>query len=303
MPSEPCKALNKQGYLFFSPTSTAALKPCLWCKRALAGGDMCYKHQFYGIDSHRCVQMTPTLKCNQRCLFCWRSFEHEMVEVEECPPETILAGVHKLQKQALAGYNSVLGNTVTEEKWKEALAPKHVAISLSGEPTLYSRLPELVDLFNANGYTTFVVSNGTNPDVLAKCRPFQQYVSLDAPDIEIYEKTCRPMGDADGYWSRIQESLARLSTKRSAVRITLVAGHNDTKPEGYARLLQDAGATFVEVKGYMYLGYSRNRLQRNNMPEHAQVREFAERIAASCDYKIRDENPLSRVICLEREET
>jgi tRNA wybutosine-synthesizing protein 1 len=303
MPSAPCDALRKQGYLFFSPTSTAALKPCLWCKRALTGGDMCYKHQFYGIDSHRCVQMTPTLRCNQRCLFCWRSFEHVMAEVEECPPETILAGVHKLQKKALAGYNAVLDNTVTEERWKEALAPKHVAISLSGEPTLYSRLPELVDLFNANGYTTFVVSNGTNPDVLAQCRPFQQYVSLDAPDKETYEKTCRPMGDADAFWSRVKESLAQLSTKRSAVRITLVAGHNDTKPEGYARLLQDAGATFVEVKGYMYLGYSRNRLQRNNMPEHERVREFAEKIAASCDYKIRDENPLSRVICLEREET
>jgi len=168
MPSGPCDALNKQGYLFFSPESSAALKPCLWCKRALAGGEMCYKHQFYGIESHRCVQLTPTLKCNQRCLFCWRSFEHEAVEVRECPPETILAGVHKLQKQALAGYNAVLDNTVTEEKWKEALNPKHVAISLSGEPTLYSKLPELVDLFNANGYTSFVVSNGTNPDVLAR---------------------------------------------------------------------------------------------------------------------------------------
>ncbi|HNX17468.1 MAG TPA: 4-demethylwyosine synthase TYW1 [Methanoregula sp.] len=301
MPSAPCDALRKQGYLFFSPTSTAALKPCLWCKRALTGGDMCYKHQFYGIDSHRCVQMTPTLRCNQRCLFCWRSFEHEMPEEEECPPETILAGVHKLQKKALAGYNAVLDNTVTDERWKEALVPKHVAISLSGEPTLYCRLPELVDLFNANGYTTFVVSNGTNPDVLARCRPFQQYVSLDAPDEETYEKTCRPMGDAGAYWERIRESLNALSTKRSAVRITVVAGHNDINPEGYARILQDAGATFVEVKGYMYLGYSRNRLQRNNMPEHEHVRQFAAKIAASCDYKIRDENPQSRVVCLERE--
>jgi tRNA wybutosine-synthesizing protein 1 len=303
MPSGPCDALNRQGYLFFSPESSAALKPCLWCKRALAGGEMCYKHQFYGIDSHRCVQMTPTLKCNQRCLFCWRSFEHEAIEVEECPPETILAGVHKLQKKALAGYNAVLDNTVTEEKWKEALAPKHVAISLSGEPTLYSRLPELVDLFNTNGYTTFVVSNGTNPEVLAKCRPFQQYVSLDAPDLATYTKVCRPLGDPESFWERIHESLSGLKTKRSAVRITLVSGHNDTDPASYARILQDAGATFVEVKGYMYLGYSRNRLQRNNMPEHAQVREFAERITASCDYTIRDENPLSRVICLEREET
>jgi len=261
---------------------------------------MCYKHQFYGIASHRCVQMTPTLKCNQRCLFCWRSFEHEAVETEECPPETILAGVHKLQKKALAGYNAVLDNTVTEEKWKEALEPKHVAISLSGEPTLYSKLPQLVDLFNANDYTTFVVSNGTNPDVLARCRPFQQYVSLDAPDLATYAKICRPLGDPAAFWERIHESLSRLKTKRSAVRITLVAGHNDTDPAGYARILQDSGATFVEVKGYMYLGYSRNRLQRTNMPEHAQVRAFAEKIAASCDYTIRDENPLSRVICMER---
>ncbi len=300
MPSAPCDARRKQGYLFFSPASSAALKPCLWCKRALAGGKMCYKHQFYGIDSHRCVQMTPTLRCNQRCLFCWRSFEHEVADEVECLPETILAGIKKLQKKALAGYNAVLDNTVTEERWQEALAPRHVAISLSGEPTLYSRLPELVDLFNASGYTTFVVSNGTNPGVLARCRPFQQYVSLNAPNTEIYEKTCRPMGDAEEFWSRIRESLAQLRAKRSAVRITLVSGLNDTDPQGYARLLQDAGATFVEVKGYMYLGYSRNRLQRNNMPEHEQVRDFAERIAASCDYKIRDENPLSRVICMER---
>ena len=45
---------------------------------------MCYKAQFYGIESHRCVQMTD-LRCNQQCLFCWRSFEHEVVEEEECP--------------------------------------------------------------------------------------------------------------------------------------------------------------------------------------------------------------------------
>ena len=194
MPSAPCDARRKQGYLFFSPASSAALKPCLWCKRALTGGEMCYKHQFYGIDSHRCVQMTPTLRCNQRCLFCWRSFEHEVADEVECLPETILAGIKKLQKKALAGYNAVLDNTVTEERWQEALAPRHVAISLSGEPTLYSRLPELVDLFNASGYTTFVVSNGTNPGVLARCRPFQQYVSLNAPNTEIYEKTCPAHG-------------------------------------------------------------------------------------------------------------
>ncbi len=57
---------------------------------------------------------------------------------------------------------------------------------------------------------------------------------------------------------------------------------------------------FVEVKGYMYLGYSRKRLVRENMPEHELVRSFAEKIAAVCDYRIKDENVLSRVVCLER---
>jgi tRNA wybutosine-synthesizing protein 1 len=297
MPSDPCKPLQKQGYQFFSKSSSAALKPCMWCKRALAGGEMCYKHQFYGIDSHRCVQMTPTLRCNQRCLFCWRSFEHEPEEMEECPPETILAGVHKFQKKALAGYNAVLDNTVTEERWQEALNPRHVAISLSGEPTLYSQLPQLIDLFNTNGYTTFLVSNGTNPDMLRRCNPFQMYVSLDAPDEQTYLKVCRPSGN---YWEQVKESLANLGSHRSAVRITLVKGLNDFSPEKYAATLQDSGARFVEVKGYMYLGYSRNRLARENMPDHAYVRSFAEKIAAACDYRFRDENELSRVICMER---
>jgi len=269
----------------------------MWCKRALKGGDMCYKHQFYGIDSHRCVQMTPTLRCNQRCLFCWRSFEHEVEEEEECSPEMILAGIHKFQKKALAGYNAVLENSVTEERWQEALEPKHIAISLSGEPTLYRQLPRLIDLFNRNGYTTFLVSNGTNPDVLARCNPYQMYVSLDAPDKETYMSVCRPLED---YWERIQESLDHLESRRSAVRITLVKGLNDFAPEKYAALLQESGSRFVEVKGYMYLGYSRKRLVRENMPEHERVRSFAEKIAAECDYRIKDENVLSRVVCLER---
>jgi tRNA wybutosine-synthesizing protein 1 len=269
----------------------------MWCKRALEGGDMCYKHQFYGIDSHRCVQMTPTLRCNQRCLFCWRSFEHKMVDEVECPPQVILDGLHKFQKKALAGYNAVLDNTVTDDRWKEALDPRHVAISLSGEPTLYSHLPALIDLLNEKGYTTFLVSNGTNPEMLAQCKPYQMYVSLDAPDEKTYNAICRPLGD---YWETVNESLRMLGKRRSAVRITLVKGLNDIAPERYAAILQDSGARFVEVKGYMYLGYSRNRLKRENMPEHDAVRSFAEKIAAASDYAIKDENRLSRVVCLER---
>jgi tRNA wybutosine-synthesizing protein 1 len=257
---------------------------------------MCYKHQFYGIESHRCVQMTPTLRCNQRCLFCWRSFEHVFPEETECLPEEIVEAVPHLQKKALSGYK--VSPYVTKERFLEALDPKHVAISLSGEPTLYSKLPQLVNLFNEKGYTTFVVSNGTRPWILEECNPFQLYVSLDAPERETYLKVCRPQED---YWEYIMQSLSLLGKKRSAIRITLVRGLNDYMPELYGRMVQDSGATYVEVKGYMFLGYSRKRLTRDRMPPHSHVRSFAEEIAAYTDYEILDENQSSRVVCLGRE--
>ncbi|NLZ30038.1 MAG: 4-demethylwyosine synthase TYW1 [Methanomicrobiales archaeon] len=296
MHSEACKALRKQGYQFVNTTSSAAVKPCMWNKRALRGGDMCYKAQFYGIESHRCVQMTPTLRCNQQCLFCWRSFEHEVTEEEECPPAEIIESLPRLQKKALSGYK--VSPYVTPERFAEALSPTMVAVSLSGEPTCYSHLPELIDGLNAEGYTTFLVSNGTRPDVLDRCRPYQTYVSLDAPDRETYLRLCRPRED---YWDLVQESLAGLASRRSVIRTTVVRGYNDFAPEGYAAIYQDSGARFVEVKGYMYLGYSRNRLQKDQMPKHRDVRAFAAEIADHCDYFIKDESPVSRVVCLERD--
>lgn len=298
MQSEACKALRKQGYLFFSKESSAALKPCMWNKRALRGGEMCYKNKFYGISSHRCVQMTPTLKCNQSCLFCWRSMEYEVVESEECPPEVIVERIPPLQKKALAGYNPSADKSTTDpELWEEALSPNMIAISLSGEPTMYSRLPELIDMLNERGNTTFLVSNGTRPEMIERCHPYQTYISLDAPDRETYLKVCRPEED---YWDNIQKSLSLLGKRRSAIRTTVVKGINDFSPENYATMYQDSGASFIEVKGYMYLGYSRFRLERENMPEHSEVRDFALEISKYCDYKITDESPISRVVCMER---
>lgn len=298
MQSEACKALRKQGYLFFSKDSSAALKPCMWNRRALKGGDMCYKNKFYGISSHRCVQMTPTLRCNQNCLFCWRSMEHEVVESEECPPEIIVERIPALQKKALAGYNPVADTSTTDPAlWEEALSPNMIALSLSGEPTLYSKLPELIDMLNERGNTTFLVSNGTRPEMIERCHPYQTYISLDAPDRDTYLKVCRPEED---YWDNIRKSLALLGDRRSAIRTTVVKGLNDFFPENYAAMYQESGASFIEVKGYMYLGYSRFRLERENMPEHSEVRDFALEISKHCDYKITDESPISRVVCMER---
>ncbi|MDD1679438.1 MAG: 4-demethylwyosine synthase TYW1 [Methanomicrobiales archaeon] len=296
MPLPPCETLKRQGYQFFSPRSSAAVKPCLWCKAALTRGEMCYKHQFYGIDSHRCVQMTPTLRCTQRCLFCWRSFEHQVTEEEACPPEEILRWIPILQKKALSGFK--VSPRVPQEKFQEALNPRHVALSLAGEPTLYPDLPRLLDLLNEGGYTTFLVSNGTRPEVLEKCHPYQQYISLCAPDEGVYRRLCRPVEDS---WEAVRQSLSLLGNRRSAIRITLVAGWNDRNPAQYGRLIQDSAPTFVEVKSFMYLGYSRKRLRRENMPEFNHVQDFAHEIAACSGYRIADENAVSRVVLLRRE--
>src|SRR3989338_8959600 len=68
------KDLYKQGYRFVGNHS--AVKLCMWAKRALTTDDFCYKQQFYGISSHRCVQMTPSLDvCSQRCAWCWRDID------------------------------------------------------------------------------------------------------------------------------------------------------------------------------------------------------------------------------------
>ncbi len=288
------------GYLFFDPSSSASLKPCLWCKRALTGGEMCYKHQFYGIESHRCVQLTPTLKCNHRCLFCWRSFEHEHPGEKDLPPAEIVNRIPFLQKKGLAGYK--ISPKVTPERWDEAITPNQVAISLSGEPTLYPYLPELIEMLNQKGCTTFLVSNGTNPDELRACRPFQKYVSLTATDRETYLKVAQPIED---YWDRLQESLVSLGKEtdqgaRTAFRITVVKGINDHDPEGFARLIQESGASFVEVKSYMHVGFSQRRLTLGHMPLHPEIEAFVQAMLPHCEYSVRGANSQSRVICLEK---
>ena len=56
---------------YHSENHTAA-QTCGWTANALRGEGRCYKNTFYGIQSHRCIQMTPVVKCNERCVFCWR---------------------------------------------------------------------------------------------------------------------------------------------------------------------------------------------------------------------------------------
>ena len=79
------------------------------------------------------------------------------------------SGSLSAQEKILTGYK---GNPKTNwRKFQEALTPKHVAISLTGEPTLYEPLGDLIEAFHQKGFTTFLVSNGTLPTKTFKTKP------------------------------------------------------------------------------------------------------------------------------------
>ena len=240
------------------------------------GRGSCYKSKFYGVQSHRCLQMTPTLMCNQRCLFCWRPTEVPVPAPEEWDsPENIVEESIACQRKLITGFGG--SPNALKERWLEGNEPNNVAISLSGEPTFYPYLPELIEEYKKRGFTTFLVTNGTVPEMLAKVSPSQLYMSLDAPDLETYLKVCQPRSPA--LWEKINESLSLMKQKKSrtVIRTTLVKGENLFKPEAYARLMEKASPDFVEIKAYMHLGFSRLRLDRSAMPTHARACSILEK--------------------------
>ncbi len=286
--------LKKHGYHLAG--THGAVKTCLWLNKSMRNGGGCYKSLFYGMTSHRCIQMTPTLVCNHRCPHCWRAVEVPVALPDTWdPPEELVKSCLIEQRRLVSGYGG--SEFMNRTKWNEAFDPKHAAISLAGEPTLYPYLPELVEEFHKKGITTFVVTNGTNPDVVGNLKPTQLYISLNAPDKETYQKACAPLTET---WENIKQTLEVMKEQgtRTAVRITLTKGVNMISPEGYARLIGLAEPDYVELKAYMHLGFSRNRLSRDSMPSHEEVLDFSEKVAEALGYCIADQSEASRVVLL-----
>jgi len=287
---------------YHSQNHTAA-QTCGWTKNALNGEGKCYKNIFYGIESHRCIQMTPVVKCNERCVFCWRDHAghaYELGDVEWDDPEAVVDASIDLQQKLLSGFGG--NENVPRERFEEAMEPRHVAISLDGEPTLYPYLPELIEAFHERGITTFLVSNGTKPDVLAECSPTQLYVSVDAADRRTFESTVKAV--EDDAWHGLIETLDVLAEKddtRTVIRTTLVDGQNMHTPAWYAAMCSRAQADFVELKAYMHVGHSRGRLDRDSMPDHEDVVAFAERMQEFLPHDELREVPASRVAMLARD--
>lgn len=288
---------------------------CLWNRKSLQGHRGCYKVKFYGIDCHRCAQMSPALAwCSEACVFCWRPMEWmkrtSFNEDEVDGPGLIIAETVKKRRKLISGIKG--GPKCDIRKFNEAFDrfPSHWAISLSGEPTIYPKLGEMIRELKAHPEvkTVFLVTNGQEPERLAQLArddalPTQLYISLAAPGEESFRKINRSVYK-DG-WKRLQGSLELMATLpcRRVIRLTLIKGLNDSDADisGFAQLISKSQADFLEVKSYMALGFSRKRLGPGFMSEHEGVRAFSERLAAAMPgYRIEDEDEASRIVLLKR---
>ncbi|MBB5252528.1 4-demethylwyosine synthase TYW1 [Sulfurisphaera ohwakuensis] len=302
------KELEKEKYHIVGNHSV--YKKCHWTHEALTSGRYCYKGKFYGIESHRCVQMSPTAAwCWFRCIHCWR-LEPEDIGIEwdetklpvEDDPDIIVEKSIEEHKRAVSGYFGREG--VDKNKVKEAITPRHVAISLTGEPTLYDRLGELIKEYHKRGLTTFLVTSGVRPDILASLEeePTQLFVSLQAPNEFKHKLINRPI--VANSWNLVMKTLEILPSFSSptVIRMTMIKGFNmsDEDAREFARLMEIAQPTYIEVKAYMHVGPSTYRLSKDAMPRHFEIKEFAKKLAEHTGYKILSEHIPSRIVLLSK---
>jgi tRNA wybutosine-synthesizing protein 1 len=291
--------LEKQQYRIVGNHS--AVKICHWTKESLREKGFCYKQKFYGIQTHRCLQMTPTVAwCNQSCVYCWRPIEKtigvNMDNVELDEPADIIDGCIEAQRALLMGFKGREG--INMKLFEEAMEPTQAAISLSGEPALYPKLPGLIEEFHKRNFTTFLVTNGTVPEMLEKIpEPTNLYISIDSPVKADYLKIDRPM--IKGTWEDLNKSLSLLQSFRcnTVARVTLM---RDTmkNPIEMGKFLEKYKPTFIECKAYMHVGCSKNRVKREQMPEHNEIMVYATEIENNTEYTLKDSKQESRVALL-----
>ena len=269
------KTLTKQGYKIIGTHS--GVKLCRWTKSMLRGRGGCYKHTFYGIESHRCMEATPSLACANKCVFCWRHHSNPVGtdwrwKME--PAEFIFAGAVENHRKMINEFKGVPG--VIPDKLEEGMTVRHCALSLVGEPIMYPEISKFVRLLHAEKISSFLVTNAQFPEAIRDLDPCTQlYVSVDASTKESLKKIDRPL--FKDFWERFLESLAELKKKgqRTVYRLTLVKGWNAEEMDNYASLVSLGKPDFIEIKGVTFCGSSKaSSLTMENVPWHSEVVRF-----------------------------
>jgi len=326
IPDKVEKILKKQHYEIVGKHS--AVQVCRWTKKSLRDEGICYKEKFYGIKSHLCCQMSPAVMwCPNKCLHCWRAIEltlGEKLEKEDSPKE-IVDGCIEAQKKLLIGFKRGKKKNLSKanmEKWKEAQEPMQFAISLSGEPTLYSKIGELIEELRRRGKTSFLVTNGLYPEKILELKnknqlPTQLYVSVNTSNKKLYDRFHR--SSMKNAWEKLNQSLEILRTlncrtapkgvprdilpgmsTRGIFRMNLVKDLNMNKEhiKEYAELIKKAKPMFVEVKGFMSIGFARQRLGYDKMPSFDEMLEFVKKLSKETGLKLLDSHEYSRAFVL-----
>ncbi|MGM5483717.1 MAG: 4-demethylwyosine synthase TYW1 [Nanobdellota archaeon] len=291
--------LEKQQYRIVGEHS--AVKVCGWTKNTITNKGFCYKYKFYGIRSHQCLQMTSSMFCASRCLFCWRGEKAPVSKTWYGPidkPSFIVDESIKKQKSLLEGFK---GNENANKKLVNQMNnTRHVALSLTGEAITYPEINNLLKEFHKKNISTFLVTNAQYPEEIESIENVTQlYLSIDAPDNKLFKKIDRPLF-AD-YEKRIQKSLEALSKKnfRTCIRLTAIKNLNMCNLEGYKNLIEKGNPDFLEVKAYMHVGASKNLLEYENMPMMDEIKEFSKQLNELLEnYEIIDEHIPSRVVLL-----
>ncbi len=303
MKSKVFDKLEKQHYSIVGEHS--AVQVCRWTKHSLLNMGECYKEKFYGIKSHECCQMTPWLSCQNQCLHCWRPIELSIKLGNKTDnPKKVIENCIKAQRKLLSGCG---GNEKTDkQKYKQAQNPSQFAISLIGEPTLYPKLAELIKELRRQKKTSFLVSNGLLPEAIKKLEkknslPTQLYVSLLYPDEKLFREITK--NKAKDSWKKFNQTLSLIKNlkTRTVIRMTLVRDLNmdDEHIKNYAELIKKASPDFVEVKGFMSVGFARERLGYSRMPRHEEIAEFSNKLLKLLQkYKFLDDKMESRVVLL-----
>ena len=307
--------------------NSSAVQICSWTKKSLKGEGVCWKEKFYGIESHRCCQMTPAVMwCDNACLHCWRPIEYNLggdmkgVEIDE--PKEILEKIIEARKQLMIGHGG--DQNIPKKKLEEAFNPTLFTLSLSGEATLYPKLPEMIKEIRKRKAVSFIVTNGQHPEMISKLEkenalPTQLTISTNAPNEKLF-KIWHNSKNPDA-WERFNKTLdlvRELKGKtRRAIRLTLVrelftgsklnriTNMSKENVSEYSDMIKKADPDFVHVKGFKSLGYSRKRLGYDKQPFHEEIRTFAEDLLKELrkwdrEWKIMGEAERSTVFLLSR---
>lgn len=279
------KNLTKQGYVVVG--SHSGVKICRWTKNDLRGRGSCYKQSLFNIVSSRCMELTPSLACSSKCVFCWRHGTNPVSknwrwEVDE--PEYVLEEGLKGHYSKIKQLRGVPG--VIAERFQKAFQVRHCALSLVGEPIMYPHINRFVDLLHEKDISSFLVCNAQHPQQLRDMyKVTQLYVSIDAPTKTELKKVDRPL--YKDFWERMLECLEILKTvqshQRTVFRMTLVKGFNMDQVTAYADLVAKGLPCFIEVKGATFCGSSDgngNPLTMQNIPFYEECVKFVKALAA-----------------------